>query len=254
MSDLGRMAKIQALLAKAESSTFPEEAKVFTAKAYELMEKWAIDEAMMRGMRPESIEVGTVKFDLAYSPYLAPKRQLLHVLALHFDCRAVFTSYTNRYTSDKSKRNVSYVTLVGMEKDLQFVRMLFTSLLLQADIEFLTDAVQSACRTETSHPGHRIKWRNTWMLGYINGIMVKLAERKRFARAEAENATPGVGLVLASKKDRVDKAFNDQVGRTKTMRSNASFAGGSAYGSGRDAGGRADVGDPRVGGTKGALR
>lgn len=46
--DEGMLAKVQALIAKAESTEYGAEAEALYAKAQELMAKYAIDEAMFR--------------------------------------------------------------------------------------------------------------------------------------------------------------------------------------------------------------
>lgn len=46
------MERIRNLLAKAEATTFQEEAHAFTEKAQELMQKYAIDQAMLEASRP----------------------------------------------------------------------------------------------------------------------------------------------------------------------------------------------------------
>lgn len=254
-----RLAKIRALLAKAEATTFPEEAKTFTAKAQELMTKWAVDDAMLAGSRLASSSVETVTIRVGNPPYQGPKQSLLAVIANSMDCKIILEQVNKRWNDDGTRRakadRFTQAYIVGFRQDLEFVQMLFTSCLLQADLEFLSDPVQKTMFAETSHPGHRVRWRNAFMMGYVGAIGSRLAEAKRATVRQAEDATPGVGLVLASKKDQVATKVNELFpSLRKGGGSSAGEGGGSGWGLGLQAGRRADLSrDNNLGGTKGQL-
>ncbi len=75
------LAKVRALLAKAESTSFEHEADALTAKAQELMARYAIDEAVANavgGGRKETPSLRRVPVD---DPYANPKSSLLAVVS-----------------------------------------------------------------------------------------------------------------------------------------------------------------------------
>lgn len=249
-----QLARIQALLAKAESTTFPEEAKALTAKAYELMQKWAIDDAMLAHHRKASgVDPEIIKIDMPYSPFKGPKEDLLCDVAKLCDCKPIITSARVKNRNWRTEggpkyRHVGYVQVIGFPQDVRFVEMLYTSLLLQAEVEFLSTEVQGRMADECSHPGHRTRWRNTFQDGFNYEVTRRIRGMRRTVRAEAETATPGTGLVLADKADKVQAAFKEafpdafNINRTSGRQEST----GSAGALGRQAGARADVGGPKV--------
>lgn len=258
-----RLEKIRALLAKAEATTYPEEAKAFTAKAQELMTKWAIDDAMLRvGKSARDVtEIVSVKIVTGKPPYQGIREQMLSTIARNNDCRVILDGNVWTYRDEqgnrlpKRKRKEAEAYLVGFPQDVEFVQMLLTSCTLQAQTEFLTEDVQRALFEEAPHPGNRIKWRNDFMLGYISAVGRRLWEMRKVTVQEAETATPGVGLVLASKADRVDDKIAQMFGKlSKGSGRNLGGSGGSGWGAGHAAGNRADLGGSKVGqGSRGAL-
>jgi Arc/MetJ family transcription regulator len=81
------LAKIRALLAKAESTTFPEEAESLSAKAQELMTRHRVDRVLLDGEAPTDGPTGRrIWLD---DPYATTKADLLRVVADANRCRAV---------------------------------------------------------------------------------------------------------------------------------------------------------------------
>ena len=74
------LAKIRALLAKAESTRFEAESDALTAKAQELMARHAIDDAVARSAR-SSEERPVARRIAVDQPYAVAKSHLLHVVA-----------------------------------------------------------------------------------------------------------------------------------------------------------------------------
>ena len=124
--------RVRGLIAKANSTEFPEEAKTFFAAADELMEKYAIDQAMLLLATDKNARI-VVRKDMDIS-WWSQLREGVHVdarnnIAWLWDacvnfCRCYSTfavwNYQTRTTA-----------VYGMESDLSYLDMLFTDLLLQ---------------------------------------------------------------------------------------------------------------------------
>jgi hypothetical protein len=124
--DQRMLERVRALLAKAESTEFPEEAEALTARAQELMSRHSIDEALLAATAarqsgkagPGSQASGCRLF--VDSPYEAAKAMLLDVIAKANRCRAIWY------------KQLGLSSVVGFPSDLNAVELLFTSLLVQA--------------------------------------------------------------------------------------------------------------------------
>ena len=83
--------RIRGLLAKAESTEFPDEAEALTAKAQELMTRHAVDAALLDGgpTSSGSAAVGTRRVHVQ-DPYVRAKMQLLAAVAEANDVRLVW--------------------------------------------------------------------------------------------------------------------------------------------------------------------
>ncbi|MFD1048468.1 DUF2786 domain-containing protein, partial [Kibdelosporangium lantanae] len=110
------LARVRALLAKAESTPYPHEAESLTAKAQELMNRHAFSRALL-DVAPQSATSQRIWLD---TPYLSAKYQLVNVIADANRARAVFY------------RDLGLVAMVGEELDLDIIELLTTSLLVQA--------------------------------------------------------------------------------------------------------------------------
>ena len=88
------VSKVQALIAKAESTEFPDEAEAFMAKAQELMTRHAIDLAMLDGEsgRREPGKVGRTATHPC-GTNAAYKRHQRHGEAPCAACRAAWAEY-----------------------------------------------------------------------------------------------------------------------------------------------------------------
>src|SRR5439155_7533472 len=117
----GRMLeRVRALLAKAESTTFPEEAEALSAKAQELMACHAIDRALLEAAASDSTPGASGRRIVIDDPYARPKSLLLAEVADANRCKAVWSP------------DFGWSTVFGADDDLDIVELLFTSLLCQA--------------------------------------------------------------------------------------------------------------------------
>ena len=129
--------RIRGLLAKAEATNFAEEAEIFTAKAQELMTRYAIDSALLHsraGVTDTSVNARRIHIE---NPYVKEKVHLLTEIGESNRVRTVWFS------------DIALATVVGTPVDLQQVDMLFTSLLVQATraMQFADSSNRGGSRT-----------------------------------------------------------------------------------------------------------
>jgi hypothetical protein len=220
--------RIRALLAQAESTTFDAEAEAFTAKAQELMTRHAIDAAMVSASAHRSEQPETIRLPID-DPYCDPKSLLLQFVAESSRCRAVF------------HRRFALSSVVGFADDLTATQMLFTSLLVQAQV-----AMQYAA--SSAPPGARARsrsFRTAFLTAYAHRVAERLAEINAYVVADVEAETGRSILpVLAARSSLIDSAIDEMFGplRNSAVRRSHDAAG---WASGRMAADRArlNVGD-----------
>ncbi|HWJ98986.1 MAG TPA: DUF2786 domain-containing protein [Acidimicrobiales bacterium] len=226
--------RISALLDKAESSSFPEEADAFMAKAQELMARHAIDEAMLDAARGSNEEIAQVEVTIV-APYASAKSVLLNAVAASNRCRLV--------VSNRPGGRV-LCSLVGFETDIRHTRSLYLSLSHQA-VRFMLGAPLPPGDT------HR-RFRHSFLLAYAWRIGERLEEADALARTEAEAEQlerpdgGSVSLVMASREAKVDRAFAEAFPRLGTKRISSSSGGGHVMG--RAAADRSSLDRPSVAG------
>lgn len=224
--------KVRSLLAKAESTTFPDEAEALTAKAQQLMDRHAIDRAVLgaAGGHAASPEGRTVVIE---PPYARPKFHLLSELAGANRCRAVLDARAN------------VATVVGFPEDQETVELLYTSLLVQA--------TRAMLQTGTTPRERSRAFRQAFLLAYAVRIGQRLRDAAAAAVAEAETAH-GAGLlpVLRDREEAVRARLAEDFPRLRRMRVSASDPVGFA--AGHAAADRARLGGAEVAGHARQLR
>lgn len=183
------LAKVRALLAKAESTNFEHEADALTAKAQELMARHAIDEAVANDASDRRNEKPSLRRVPVDDPYASPKSTLLAVVASTNNVRAVwFEDY-------------ALMSLVGFEADLDSVEVLFTSLLMQASRAMLDKGriLDARGRSRTR------SFRQSFLVAFAQRIHERLVMAARRARESAEQEFGRDLLpVLAGRREEVD--------------------------------------------------
>lgn len=187
------LSRIRALLAKAESTTFPAEAETFTAGAQSLMARHSIDHALLAalGQGPSDEPVGRrIGID---NPYEAPKAMLLGAVAEANRCRIVWS------------RELGFCTAIGFGADLDAVELLFTSLLVQAT----TAMMQAGSRTDGYGRSRTRSFRQSFLTAYASRIGQRLAEATGTQTTKAATEPAGRHLlpVLAARNEAVDEAI-----------------------------------------------
>jgi hypothetical protein len=226
-ADARTLGRIRALLAKAESTGFPEEAEALSAKAQELMTKYAVDEAVLAAGRGNSLadEVGARRVHLD-NPYPEAKLQLLDAVASTNQVRAIYLE------------PLSIATLVGLPVDLELVELMFTSLLVQA-----TRAMTAAGRAG-GRSNRAPSFRRSFLIAYASRIRERLTEGRDHA-TEEEAASRGAALVpiMQERREAVDDAFERLFPQTYSIQSRSLNARG--WYAGRLAAENADLGSGR---------
>lgn len=223
--------RVRALIAKAESSPFPAEADAFMAKAQQLINDYAIDEARLHGAEPTSVGHDTMSMAGAYSK----ERSLIWAAVANANRCQVLT--LSSYGSSK----VDDLTLIGRTHDRQLVRLLATSLELQA-LRRMAD-LDTGLTWATPVVQRR---------SFLRGFASEVSDRLR--RPSPEQAVVGhatrQALLLAA--DAVDRYVDDNFRVNRGRRSQARHDG-MAYSRGRRAGADADVGSTRLGASRRSL-
>ncbi|MDJ0344004.1 DUF2786 domain-containing protein [Streptomyces sp. H10-C2] len=172
------LGRIRALLAKAESTDFPEEAEALSSKAQQLMARHSIDEALIAdsgGGAGGTGGPGACRIGIDH-PYEAAKALLLDAVAAANRCQAVWAG------------DFGFSTVVGFEPDLEAVELLYTSLLVQADAAMLrAPGADSRGRNgKARHGGSRSKdFRQSFLVAYAGRIRERLADATEQATHEA---------------------------------------------------------------------
>lgn len=208
--------KIRALLAKAESTTFPEEAEALSAKAQELMARHSIDSAIIGAAQGADDAPTGIRLPVD-DPYAGAKSMLLSEVASANRCRAVWS------------KGLGISSVLGFESDLEFVELLYTSLLVQA-----TSAMVAAGSQVDRHGRSRTRsFRHSFLLAYAFRIGDRLRAAERVSRlAATEEYGAALLPVLADRSDAVDAArdaaFPGAVSRSVSSTNAAGSAAGRA--------------------------
>lgn len=233
--------RIAKLLRKAETTT-PEEAELLCEKAQQLMTLYAIDEAMIAKARGENAKTREKIVEARWThkgSYHMPLMDLTEAVARANDVRVLH----------RKMQNAVMVYVVGHESDVENVRMLDTSLQIQAARSMRS--WYKALDTSWMSDMQRYKARREFMFGFAAGVGYKLlrARSEGIKQSSETHTSDSVSLVLRDKKGRVDDWIDSVYGKIKAARNRQYSSGGhDAHMSGRAAGQRADVGDPRLGG------
>lgn len=186
------LGRVRALLAKAESTAFPEEAEALSAKAQHLMARYSIDEALLPAGAAGPADGPTARRIGVDRPYEGAKALLLDAVAAANRCRSVWSG------------DFGFSTVVGYEADLEAVELLYTSLLVQAD-------------TAMQRGGSRSRnFRESFLIAYAGRISDRLAAETAAATEEA--GAPEVLPVLAAREVAVGEAADRMFPATTTHR------------------------------------
>jgi hypothetical protein len=217
--------RVRALLAKAESTTFTEEADALTAKAQELMSRHAIDQAFIHHADRDAKPTPQLRRFWLDNPYVDAKSTLLGRVAAANRCQSVFDP------------SLGVACVVGFATDLDVVDVLFTSLLIQG-----STAVQAAGSVTDGRGRSRTRsFRSSFWMSYAVHIGERLTAASEAAVAEAVGDHGGSLLPVlverdAEVADRFAQAFPN------VTRRSVQFSNAQGYHAGRLAAEAADLG------------
>lgn len=244
--------KIQALLDKADSTTFIEEAKTFRAKAEILMHKYRIEEAMLAKADPVGVDPvwRDINVTQANQEWTNHYYTLFVYCMKHLDVRHSLNIRDGNFTA----------SCVGFESDLRFAEVLWTNVkmafgsrldpdydpdapdqlnayrmrkagwegkrialaLYGSDAKNLRPKVRKLFAQEATARGEDpsvLLGRNvnvkTYRMSYADGFLSEFSMRLHVLRTErGEEST---GLVLAGRKEAVDEAFYERYPNMRPM-------------------------------------
>jgi hypothetical protein len=175
-ADERMLGRIRALLAKAESTEFEQEAEALSARAQELMAKYSIDHALLAARSGNKEEPAGRRIAVD-NPYEGPKVTLLSTVAEANRCRVVWSQH------------VGLVTVVGFPADLDAVELLFTSLLVQAN----TAMMRAGGKKDKLGRSRTRAFRQSFLVSYSIRIGERLAEAATHAEQEAMAEQEAIG-------------------------------------------------------------
>jgi hypothetical protein len=220
--DEKKLSRVRALLAKAESSSFPEEAEALSAKAQELMTRYALDRVLVEA--DESVpDVPASRRIWLDTPYVDAKSLLVQVVAKANRCRAIFDARWD------------FVTVVGDENDLDSVALLTTSLLVQATRAMIAGGQDDAGRRSRS-------FRQSFLVSYATRIGERLEQATEATIADSPDSDRLLP-VLASHELKVESAFSALF--PEVVNKSVSVSSHEGWGAGRAAADRAQLHDTR---------
>ena len=200
--------KVTSLLAKAESTSFPDEAEALTAKAQELMTRHAISRAQLDARRGDAPRAGGRRVAID-DPYAGARYLLLAAVADANRCRAVWT------------KQWGFSTVFGDEGDLDAVELLFTSLLVQA-----TRAMVAEPRRRSTTAGGTRSFRQSFLVAFAHRIGERLARAAEAVTADAAASSTALVPLLDARREAADEALRRAYPETRATRLTARNAAG----------------------------
>lgn len=231
--------KIEALMRKAEDPATPEaERENIIDKVTYLMTKHGIEQDMLNVAQNKPFEAKHRKFLIDH--YANSMALLLNNICMAFGCLLV----------DTRRQENNRVSVFGTDEDIERVFMLYHSLKLQ----MLTGLSQSQDHKPANMHGKT--WNSSFVHGFVTMVCMRIKQAAARAREDLKRENEGTGMevVLASKYDNVLSlllsVFPNLRINTSSMRSRSE----AAYGHGRAAGQRADLGGERISSTHAGRR
>lgn len=163
-----KLARVRALLAKAESTTYDEEAEALSAKAQELISRYALGRLLDGGRDSAAGSAFVARRIWLDPPYVRAKAALVHAVA---GANHAQTALCPRH---------DFSVVVGVRDDLDAVELLVTSLLVQANRAML----RHGRRHDAWGVSRTRSFRQSFLLAYADRIGQRLQEAAESVTAE----------------------------------------------------------------------
>lgn len=220
--------RVRKLFAKAESVAGTPEAEVLLERAYALLAKYGVDEALARSEPGEPAGDVTVADHVVSGPYQPDQVGLVASLAAAMHCRAV---------SANRGAGTRVVHIVGVRRHVDRVMMLAGA---------LTAVMLAAAARQRPAPGvPAVSHRKSFMTGFAVEVGRRLEAAEQGAVEESGDAA-GAGLVLRSDSRRADEGLARYF--PAAVRGARRRVGISGLEEGRRVGGSVDLGQRRFDG------
>ena len=184
------LAKVRALLAKAESTEYDEEAEALSAKAQELMTRYNLDQLLVdAGTAPPVAGGRRIWLE---TPYASAKALLAASVGSANHCSVVWTE------------GLGYVTVIGDERDLVATEVVLTSLLVQAGRAMVHGSARLGVQKRS--------YRQSFLVAYAQRVGERLQEASEHVAVEVGSAA--LVPLRKAQDERVDRAREAMFPRT----------------------------------------
>lgn len=235
------LAKIRALLDKADSTTFEGEADTYRAKAEDLMQKYRVEEEQAIAADPKSLKPVAHKVDVTDSAEFGQQYySMLHWIISHVGGRL-----RGRWAYDPERKvSVIVATVVAYESDMRMAEILFTNsrMAFSAHLEpkadpRLTDQVNCYLMRRAGMERNRIAhllWKSPANDGTAHGKVAALYKAECLERGE-KPALSGRGVNAKLYRKEYADAFAQRIWeRLRRAREGADRIGGLPQLAGRE--------------------
>lgn len=209
-ADAKALSRVRGLLAKAEATKFPEEAEALSAKAQELMSRYSLHHAIRDHEQGRAAEAIARRIWID-SPYVMAKAALVQSVAMANRCRMVCAE------------KIGFVAVIGAECDLEFVELLCTSLLVQAN-----RAMLAAGRATGDGRARTRSFRQSFLLSYAERIGERLTATSTTVATEVDRGTllPVLAARSQATDDLTDRLFPTTIARMMSPSNGAGWSAG----------------------------
>ncbi|OBJ98389.1 hypothetical protein A5638_10385 [Mycolicibacterium fortuitum] len=209
-ADAKALSRVRGLLAKAEATKFPEEAEALSAKAQELMSRYSLQHAIRDHEQGRAAEA-TARRIWIDSPYVIAKAALVQAVATANRCQMVCAE------------KLGCVAVIGAERDLEFVELLATSLLVQAN-----RAMLAAGRRSSDGRARTRSFRQSFLLSYAERIGERLSATSTTVATEVDRGTllPVLAARSQATEDLTNRLFPATVPRMMSPSNSAGWSAG----------------------------
>ena len=252
--------RIAGLLALAEDAAKKGDETLrdnYLAKTTALQHQYAVDQVMME--KNSGAKADKIVFDdfcaERNTPLIKAKRELIQALCNVYRGKALLMG---RYKTDangnpafKNGQPVyekrAFVRVYAHQSDLDFIRQMYVSLLLQMQSMMAQDERHQELFTGVGKVANA--WRVSYAHAWVNRVYFRMMELKRSQERDASQASPGAALMLRDKGQLVERHVEEAHGKLRTSRYKTETGNTAGRAAGDAAGRRADLGQKRAGST-----